>query len=247
MTRTRLVSRVLSLVAGLIGIATAHDAGAATPAVVVSFDPALAQLPESITAGTDGALYASNLPGGIQKIDPRSGTFTTVATVPLPSGAALTGIKMRPDGMLYVDSASFSASPDGALVWRVSPRSGAVHPLSSLDANGFPDDLVFQPDGSRLVTDGLPGPDLEGRSGRSRHGLALGSAVRRRSHLAGVRRPRVRRRRDRLGRDQAKPLRRQHRLRAGHAHPRRAFQPGLRDDVARPVDPLHLQLRHHAL
>ncbi len=153
MTKTKGATRVVSMAVGLAASGAASLAAGATPTVVVSFDPAQLQLPESMTAADDGILYASNLSGAIQRIDPQTRSFTTVATVPLPSGAALTGIKIGPDGLIYVISASFSANPDGAFVWRVSPRTGAVQQFAGLDANGFPNDLVFQDDGSLLVTD----------------------------------------------------------------------------------------------
>jgi len=123
------------------------------PTVVLNFDPALGQLPESITSDNCGNLYASNVSGAIQKIDPQAGTFVTVATVPLPAGANLTGIKIGPDGLIYVASASFSATPSGAFLWRVSPTTGAVQQFAVLDPNGFPNDLVFQDDGSIILTD----------------------------------------------------------------------------------------------
>jgi sugar lactone lactonase YvrE len=147
--------RILVAVAMGVGFALGAGAraGAAQPTVVVSFDPALGQLPESMTADDHGNLYASNFSGAIQRIDPQTQTFVTIATVPLPAGAVLTGIKFGPDGRLYVTSASFAPSPDGAFVWRVSPETGSVELFASLDANGFPNDLVFQDDGTMLVTD----------------------------------------------------------------------------------------------
>src|SRR5262249_9708006 len=123
------------------------------PTVVVNFDPALVQLPESMTSDDDGNLFASNFSGAIQKIDPQAGTFVTVATVPLPAGAALTGLKLGPDAPLTVAAPSFPPNPRGAFVWRVSPSTGAVEPFASLNPNGFPNDLVFQDDGSIILTD----------------------------------------------------------------------------------------------
>jgi len=144
----------LSALVGAGTFATAAPPGTPQqPTVVVSFDPALNQLPESMTSDNDGNLYASNRSGAIQKIDLRAGTFVTVATVPLPARAALTGIKFGPDGLLYVASASFSSTPSGAFLWRVSPSTGAVQQFAILDPNGFPNDLVFQDDGSIILTD----------------------------------------------------------------------------------------------
>ena len=121
--------------------------------VVLNFNPALGQLPESITADGNGNIYASNVSGAVQKIDPATHSFTTVATVTLPAGANLTGIKVGPDGFIYVCSDSFSSSPAGAFVWKVSPQTGAVSLFATLNPNGFPNDIAFQDDGTMLVTD----------------------------------------------------------------------------------------------
>jgi sugar lactone lactonase YvrE len=151
------------VVCGLVGALVLLGAGAPAKAgppgqpqpvsVVVNFDPAQVQFPESMTADSNGNLYASNFSGAIQHIDPATQTANIVATVPLPSGAVLTGIKVGPDGLLYVCSASFSPTPAGAFLWRVSPVTGAVELLSTLNPQGFPNDLVFQDDGSILLTD----------------------------------------------------------------------------------------------
>jgi len=160
MTKTVGLRGMISMAAGLLALVGAGSFATAAPpgtpqepTVVVSFDPALAQLPESMTSDNDGNLYASNRLGAIQKIDPQAGTFVTVARVPLPARAVLTGIKLGPDGLLYVASASFSSTPSGAFLWRVSPSTGAVQQFAILDPNGFPNDLVFQDDGSIILSD----------------------------------------------------------------------------------------------
>jgi sugar lactone lactonase YvrE len=158
------MATISGVVFGLCGAAailgsTASAAFALPPgqpepvSVVLNFDPALGQLPESITSDGNGNIYASNVSGAIQHVDPATHTFTTVATVPLPAGASLTGIKVGPDGFIYACSDSFSPTPAGAFVWRVSPQTGAVSLFSALNPQGFPNDLVFQDDGSMLVTD----------------------------------------------------------------------------------------------
>ena len=144
----------LSVVLGLGTLVAAAPPGTPQqPTFVVHFDPGQTQLPESMTSDPDGNLYASNFSGAIQKIDAQNGTFVTVATVPLPAGAVLTGIKIGPDGLIYVVSASFSSDPDGAFLWRVSPTTGAAEKFASFDAHGFPNDLVFREDGSIILTD----------------------------------------------------------------------------------------------
>jgi len=145
---------VFLAIAVTVGLGARAWAAGVQPTFVVTFDPTAAQLPESMTSDDHGTLYASNLNGQIQKIDPSSGTFTTVATVPVgPLGAALTGIKVGPDGLLYVASASFSPSPAGAFLWRVDPSTGVSQQFATLDPRGFPNDLVFQDDGTILLTD----------------------------------------------------------------------------------------------
>ncbi len=145
---------VVCLSMGASAPAMAGPPGAPEPvSVVLDFNPALGQLPESITADGNGNIYASNVSGAIQKIDPETQSFTTVATVTLPAGADLTGIKVGPDGFIYVCSDSFSPVPAGAFVWKVSPQTGAVSLFATLNPNGFPNDIAFQNDGSMLVTD----------------------------------------------------------------------------------------------
>src|SRR5262249_10153438 len=80
-------------------------------------------------------------------------TLTQIATITTPTGGQLTGIKVGPDGLLYITSASFTAEPPAALIWRVNPRSGAVSQFATLPADGFPNDLVFDTDGNLLVSD----------------------------------------------------------------------------------------------
>ena len=147
----------VGVVCPLMGASTPAMAGPpGTPApvsVVLNFNPAFGQLPESITADGNGNIYASNVSGAVQKIDPVTQSFTTVATVTLPAGASLTGIKVGPDGFIYVCSDSFSPTPAGAFVWKVSPQTGAVSLFATLNPNGFPNDIAFQDDGSMLVTD----------------------------------------------------------------------------------------------
>src|SRR5215468_10325429 len=88
----------LGIVCGWMAASAPAIAGPpGTPApvsVVLNFNPALGQLPESITADGNGNIYASNVSGAVQKIDPATQSFTTIATVTLPAGANLTGIKV---------------------------------------------------------------------------------------------------------------------------------------------------------
>jgi sugar lactone lactonase YvrE len=134
---------------------TASPLARATPPMIsslVSFDPALGELPESMTADDHGNLYVSLLGGFVRRITP-DGVVVPIATLPLPSGGAATGIKVGPDGLIYIASASFAADPSAAFVWRVSPDTGAVELFATLAAEGFPNDLAFDDNGDLLVTD----------------------------------------------------------------------------------------------
>jgi sugar lactone lactonase YvrE len=141
--------------AALAGAARLAAAGHDQPppvTVVASFDAANRELPESITADNDGNVYATNFSGAVRLLHPDH-TVSTVTTIALPPGGVLTGIKVGPDGLLYICSASFSASPDAAFIWRVHPDTGAFEQFASLAAAGFPNDLVFDDDGNLFVTD----------------------------------------------------------------------------------------------
>jgi sugar lactone lactonase YvrE len=120
---------------------------------IVTFDPTLGELPESITADDHDNLYVS-VAGSVRKIDP-SHALSTVATLPLPPGAFSGGVKVGPHGSIYVASGAFSPSPNAAFVWRIS--GGAVTAFAELDPNGFPNDLALDDDGSVYVTDSFLG------------------------------------------------------------------------------------------
>jgi sugar lactone lactonase YvrE len=122
------------------------------PQQIVTFDPAIAELPESMTADSHGNLFVSTIGGFVREIRPDH-SVVPIATIPLPTGGLLTGIKLGPDGLLYVGSASFTADPPAAFVWRVNPRSGEVEKFATLAAEGFPNELLFDDEGNLLVAD----------------------------------------------------------------------------------------------
>jgi sugar lactone lactonase YvrE len=121
---------------------------------IVRFDPALGELPESIAADHCGNLYVS-VAQSVRKVDAQR-QVTTIATLPLPAGANSNGLKVGPDGWIYIVSNSFSPVPSAAFVWRVSP-TGAVEQFAALDPNGFPNDLAFDDDDNMYVTDSFLG------------------------------------------------------------------------------------------
>ena len=118
---------------------------------VVSFDPTLGQLPESIAEDPAGNLYVS-IAGTVVKVTPERVVSTLVA-LPVPAGVFATGVKLGQDGFLYVASAAFDPSLDASSVWRVSLTTGDAEEVAALDPAGFPNDLAFDDEGNIYVTD----------------------------------------------------------------------------------------------
>lgn len=118
---------------------------------VMSFDPTLGQLPESIAADAAGNLYVS-MANTVARVTPAR-DLVPLAALPVPEGVFTTGVKFGPDGMLYAASAAFDPSLAGSFVWRVDPATGDADPVVVLDPNGFPNDLAFDDDESFYVTD----------------------------------------------------------------------------------------------
>lgn len=146
-------AEALGMAAALL--ASAPPARAAEPEVVVEFDPSLGELPESIAADDAGNLFVSM---GNRVVQVDAGLqVTTLASLPVPEGVFATGVKFGPDGSLYVTSAAFDPSLGGSFVWRISPQGGEVELVATLDPNGFPNDMAFQPDGTIYVTDSFLG------------------------------------------------------------------------------------------
>jgi len=126
-------------------------ASAAAPTVFKSLDPALGQLPESITTDHNGNIYLS-IGTTVGKITP-AGVYSTFANIPIPPGSFVTGLKFGDDGDLYAGSAGFAPDPSAAFVWRISPDGSDVDQYAALDPTGFPNDLAFDDDGNLYVTD----------------------------------------------------------------------------------------------
>jgi sugar lactone lactonase YvrE len=118
---------------------------------IASFNPAVGDLPESLTIGADGSFYLSMSTATIKRVAPDH-QVTTFATLPVTPGAFATGLKFGPDGYLYAGSGGFGPSPSAAFIWRISP-AGVVTQYAALDANGFPNDLAFDDHGNLFVTD----------------------------------------------------------------------------------------------
>jgi sugar lactone lactonase YvrE len=126
-------------------------AAAASPTEFVALDPNQGQLPESITTDDDGNLYVS-IGTSIGVISPE-GELSTFATLPVPAGTFTSGLKFGPDGYLYAGTAGFTPDPAVAFIWRISPDGDDVELFSTLDPNGFPNDLAFDDCGNLYVTD----------------------------------------------------------------------------------------------
>lgn len=149
------MGRMISLVIAALLLLVPGVGGAATLRSVVEFDPTQGQLPESIAADRFGNLYVS-IGATIVKVN-GAGTTSTLATLPAPAGTFATGVKVGPDGALYVASGAFDPTLDSAGVWRVSPFTGDVELVASLQAGGFPNDLAFDRRGRIYVTDSFLG------------------------------------------------------------------------------------------
>lgn len=126
--------------------------GPPTVSELVTLDPNAGELPESITTDGDGHVFHSLFNGQIRELLPDE-SEVTIATVPLPAGAVMTGIKVGPDGFIYTTSSAFAPDPPSAFVWRTDPDTGQVEKFATLDPNGFPNDMAFEDDGSFFVPD----------------------------------------------------------------------------------------------
>lgn len=154
------MSRSLSLRALLpvsIAIAvacTSASADAASLTKVADFNPALGQLPESITSDGAGNLFMS-MRNTVQRLTP-GGVLSTYATLPVPSGVLAAGLKFDDEGDLFVATGSLHPDPPAAFIWRVD-EVGAVSMHAELDPQGFPNDLAFDDHDNLFVTDPLQG------------------------------------------------------------------------------------------
>jgi len=137
-------------------VALSASVAAASPPVttLVSFNPSLGELPESLTADDFGNLYIS-VGGTIRKLD-TTGHLSTLATVPIPAGAFSAGVKVGPDGYIYMASDALFSEPNAALIWRISP-TGVAKVFATLPPDSFPNDMVFDERGQLYVTDSFLG------------------------------------------------------------------------------------------
>lgn len=128
----------------------------ASPAVstLKAYDASLGELPESVSADDAGNLFVS-VGGKVGKFSVDH-VYTTLANVPIPTGAFTVGIKVGPEGALYVASGALTADLAAAAIWRVT-QSGNAQVFASLPAEGFPNDMAFDKCGELYVTDSFLG------------------------------------------------------------------------------------------
>lgn len=122
---------------------------------VIALNPALGQLPESIAADGSGNLYVS-MGNQVARLD-ASHNLTTLATLPVPAGAFATGVKLAPNGRLFVATGAFDPALDASYVFSVGRSSGNVGVVADLDPDGFPNDLAFDDAGATFLTDSALG------------------------------------------------------------------------------------------
>jgi sugar lactone lactonase YvrE len=156
MFNASLLSRALGVVLVLGFAGTTEAKSPPTVTKLVTLDPAVGELPESITTDDDGHVFFSLVSGQIRELLPNKSTVT-IATVPVPAGGNMIGIKVGPDGLIYSTTASFSVTEPAAFVWRTDPATGVVEKFATLDHGGFPNDMAFEDDGSFFVTDSFLG------------------------------------------------------------------------------------------
>ena len=119
--------------------------------VVLEFNAALKESPESITMDAQGNLYWS-MSANVWKLSSR-GEISVFGTLPIP--VFTLGIKMGPDNCIYAVSTSLS-DIEGAFVWKLCDGQGATA-FAELDHLGGLNDLVFDKAGNIYVTDPILG------------------------------------------------------------------------------------------
>jgi len=150
MKRTVLTWAISALVAFSTSMAMADP----PVKTLLSFDPSLGELPESVTTDDFGNLYIS-VGGTVRKFD-TAHHLSTLATVPIPAGAFSVGVKVGPDGYIYLASGALFTEPNAAFIWRISP-TGVAKVFATLPPESFPNDMAFDDRGQMYVTDSFLG------------------------------------------------------------------------------------------
>ncbi|HET7130562.1 MAG TPA: SMP-30/gluconolactonase/LRE family protein [Gaiellaceae bacterium] len=139
----------------LMAFATAGAAANGQVDPVVTFDPAAAEFPESITTDKAGDLYVSMFV--LDQIRRLSPTGAQTVVTQLPRGATPAGVKLDASGTLYVAATGFDlttgqTNPASRGVYLVG-RDGSAERMPGTDAISFPNDLAFDNRGNLYVTD----------------------------------------------------------------------------------------------
>lgn len=116
------------------------------------------QMPESVARDPQGNLIVSMSPQHtLWKVLPRAQySAAPLATLPVPDGANVLGVKIGENGDIFACTAGFNPAIDASHVWRVSP-SGSVSDYARLDPRGFPNDIAIDDSGHLFVTDTVLG------------------------------------------------------------------------------------------
>jgi len=138
-----------------LGLLLTTNAEAASPRQLLALDPALGQLPESVAVDAHGSFYVS-MGSQVAKID-SSYAVSTLANLPLPAGGFATGVKLAPNGRLFVAGGAFDPALDASYVFSVDASSGSVNVVTALDPDGFPNDMAFDDAGTTYLTDSFLG------------------------------------------------------------------------------------------
>jgi len=138
----------------LVSLSSAIALASPSVSTLKAFDASLGELPESVSADDAGNLFVS-VGGKVGKFSVDH-TYSTIASVPIPTGAFTVGIKVGPDNALYVASGALTAALDAAAIWRVT-QSGDARVFAALPAEGFPNDMAFDKCGEFYVTDSFLG------------------------------------------------------------------------------------------
>lgn len=129
------------------------------PAVLVSFDPAKGELPEGIAVDPAGRALLGFAPSGtVVSVDLATSEVKPFAKLPTPppNMGFMTGLALDGEKRLYGALVSFSPDAQPG-IYRAPAAGGEATLFASDPGMVFPNGLVFQPNGTLLVTDSAAG------------------------------------------------------------------------------------------
>lgn len=150
----------IALILGALAACSSADDGGentaqtATPTALHVFDPAAGELPEGIAVSGSTAYVGLAPTGSIVRVDLAAGAVVTpFGSLPKPpANGFMTGLALGPDARLYAALVSPDASVQGG-IYRLPAAGGDAELFSSHAELGFPNGIVFDADGSLLVTE----------------------------------------------------------------------------------------------